>query len=170
MAGFIDYDEWQMGSPKRIAYLVSEYPALNHSYILREIRELRRSGWDVHVASISADTRPVAQLTEEEREERSRTWYVKPQGITGALRTHFAAATRQSRAYFRGMRYALALDGSQPAKTIRNFFYFTEALLVGQWMQKRGLRHIHIHFASTVGLLLAKTFPLTISITIHGPA
>ena len=159
-----------MDSPKRIAYLVSEYPALNHSYILREIRELRRSGWDVHVASISADTRPLAQLTEEERQERSRTWYVKPKGITGALGAHFAAVTRQSRAYFRGLRYALGLDGLQPAKTIRNFFYFTEALLVGQWMQKSGLRHIHIHFASTVGLLLAKTFPLSISITMHGPA
>jgi colanic acid/amylovoran biosynthesis glycosyltransferase len=159
-----------MGSPKRIAYLVSQYPALNHSYILREIRELRRSGWDVHVASISADARQVAQLTEQEREERSRTWYVKSQGVTGALRAHFVALTTQSRAYFRGLRYALVLDGFNPAKTIRNLFYFTEALLVGQWMQKCALRHVHIHFASTVGLLLAKPFPVSISITIHGPA
>jgi colanic acid/amylovoran biosynthesis glycosyltransferase len=159
-----------MGSPKRIAYLVSQYPALNHSYILREIRELRRSSWDVEVASIRADARPVAQLTEEEREERLRTWYVKPQGVTGALRAHFAALTTQNRFYFRGMRYAMGLDGLNFAKTIRNLFYFTEALLIGQWMQKCALRHVHIHFASTVGLLLAKTFPVSISITIHGPA
>jgi glycosyltransferase involved in cell wall biosynthesis len=159
-----------MGSPKRIAYLVSQYPALNHSYILREIRELRRSSWDVEVASIRADARPVVQLTEEEREERLRTWYVKPQGVTGALRAHFAALTTQNRFYFRGMRYAMGLDGLNFAKTIRNLFYFTEALLIGQWMQKCALRHVHIHFASTVGLLLAKTFPVSISITIHGPA
>jgi len=49
-------------------------------------------------------------------------------------------------------------------------FYFTEALIVGQWMRGRDRCHVHIHFASTVGLLLAKTFPVTISITIHGPA
>jgi len=159
-----------MGSPKRITYLVSQYPALNHSYILREIRELRRSGWEIHVVSISTDARPLAQLTEEEREERSRAWCVKPQGVTSALRAHFAALTTQSRSYFRGMRYALGLDGLNPAKTIRNLLYFTEALLVGQWMQKCALRHVHIHFASTVGLLMAKTFPVSISITIHGPA
>ena len=122
------------------------------------------------MASIRADARPVVQLTEEEREERLRTWYVKPQGVTGALRAHFAALTTQNRFYFRGMRYAMGLDGLNFAKTIRNLFYFTEALLIGQWMQKCALRHVHIHFASTVGLLLAKTFPVSISITIHGPA
>jgi glycosyltransferase involved in cell wall biosynthesis len=68
------------------------------------------------------------------------------------------------------MLSALRLGGVDLTKAVWNLFYFTEALIVGQWMQSRDLRHIHIHFASTVGLLIAKTFPVTISITIHGPA
>ena len=159
-----------MSSSKKIAYLVSQYPAVNHTYILREIRELRRLGWDIHVASIRPDTRPPSQLTAEEREELSHTWCVTTQGLSGALRAHLVSLTTQSRSYISGMLSALRLGGVDFSKAVRNLFYFTEALIVGQWMQSRDLRHIHIHFASTVGLLIAETFPVTISITIHGPA
>jgi colanic acid/amylovoran biosynthesis glycosyltransferase len=159
-----------MSSWKKIAYLVSQYPAVNHTYILREIRELRRLGWEIHVASIRPDTRPAFQLTAEEKEEWSQTWSVTMQGVPGALRAHFVFLATQPRSYFRGMLSALRLGGFSLSKAVRNLFYFTEALLVGQWMRGRNLRHIHIHFASTVGLLIAKTFPVTISITIHGPA
>jgi glycosyltransferase involved in cell wall biosynthesis len=159
-----------MSSPRRIAYLVSQYPALNHTYILREIRALRRLGWKIDVASIRPDTRPVSQLTEVEREELSQTWSVTTQGFPGALQAHLVFLATQPRSYVRGMLSALRLGGFSFSKTVRNFFYFTEALIVGRWMQSRNHRHIHIHFASTVGLLIAKTFPVTISITIHGPA
>lgn len=159
-----------MSSSKRIAYLVSQYPAVNHTYILREILELRRLGWDIHVASIRPDTRPSSQLTAEEQDERSHTWCVTAQGCIGAARAHLKSLTTQTRPYVSGLLGALRLGGVDLSKTIRNFLYFTEALIVGQWMQSKGLSHVHIHFASTVGLLLAKTFPVTISITIHGPA
>ena len=159
-----------MSSSKRIAYLVSQYPAVNHTYILREIRELRRLGWDIHVASIRPDTRPTSQVTAEEREELSHTWCVTTQGLSGAVRAHLISLTTQTRSYFSGLLSALRLGAVDFSKTIRNLFYFTEALIVGQWMRSRGLSHIHIHFSSTVGLLIAKTFPATISITIHGPA
>jgi colanic acid/amylovoran biosynthesis glycosyltransferase len=162
--------EWKMNSSRRIAYLVSQYPAVNHTYILREIRTLRGLGWEIEVASIRPDTRPVSCLTAEEREEVSRTWYVKKQGFRGALRAHFERATKHTYSYVRGILTALRLGGMDVRKALRNLLYFTEALIVGQWMQSRNLKHTHIHFSSTVGLLLAKAFPLTISMTIHGPA
>jgi len=159
-----------MSSSKKMAYLVGQYPAVNHTYILREIRELRRLGWDIHVASIRPDIRPTSELTAEEQEEQSHTWCVITQGLSGALRAHLVCLTTQTRWYVSGMLSALRLGGFDFRKAFRNLFYFTEALIVGQWMQSRDLTHIHIHFASTVGLLIAKTFPVTISITIHGPA
>jgi colanic acid/amylovoran biosynthesis glycosyltransferase len=153
-----------------MAYLISQYPAVNHTYILREIRELRKSGWDIEVASIRPDTRPASQLTAEEREESAHTRYVTMQGFYGALRAHLIALVMQPRSYIRGMLSALELGGADIRKAVWNFFYFTEALIVGQWMGERGLNHVHIHYASTVGLLIAKTYPVTISITIHGSA
>jgi colanic acid/amylovoran biosynthesis glycosyltransferase len=159
-----------MSLPRKIAYLVSQYPAVNHTYLLREIRELRNLGWDVHVASIRPDLRPSDQLTVEEREERSSTWWVIPQGVVGALRAHLASLTRDAPTYVTGIIYAFRLGGGEFGKTLRNFLYFTEALIAGRWMLTRGLKHVHIHFASTVGLFIEKVFPITISITIHGPA
>jgi len=159
-----------MSFPRRIGYLVSQYPAVNHTYILREIRELRRLGWDVHVASIRPDSRPLYQLTAEEREERAATWSVKTQGVGGALRAHCAVLVRHTPSYVIGILYAVRLGGGGLSKTFRNFLYFTEALIAGRWMLSRGLKHMHIHFASTVGLFVEKVFPVTISITVHGPA
>jgi glycosyltransferase involved in cell wall biosynthesis len=158
----------KMSSVRKIAYLVSQYPAVNHTYILREIRELRRLGWEIHVASIGTDTRPVSQMTGEERDELSHTWYVKAQGVAGALRAHFQTLFTDPCSYVRGMQFALGLGGIKLNKVIRNLFYFTEALIVGQWLRKSGLSHIHIHYSSTVGLFIAKTFPMAISMTIHG--
>src|SRR5271169_4225668 len=155
---------------RQIAYLVSQYPAVNHTYILREIRELRRLGWEIEVASIRPDTRPVSRLAPEELEELSHTWYVKTQGLRVALRSHFDCVSKQPESYIRGVLTALRLGGTNVLRVFRNLLYLTEALIAGQWMQSRHLKHAHIHFSSTVGLLLAKTFPLTISITIHGPA
>jgi colanic acid/amylovoran biosynthesis glycosyltransferase len=159
-----------MSSSKTIAYLVSQYPAVNHTYLLREIRELRRLGWDIHVASIRPDTRPTSQITAEEREELSHTWCVTTQGLSRAVRAHLVSLTTQTGSYVCGMLSALRLGGVEFSQTVRNLLYFTEALIVGQWMQRHGLKHVHIHFSSTVGLLIAKTFPVTISITFHGPA
>jgi colanic acid/amylovoran biosynthesis glycosyltransferase len=159
-----------MRSVRRIAYLVSEYPAVNHTYLLREIRELRDLGWEVQVASIRPDTRPVSNLTTEEREERSSTWVLKPQGVGAAFLAHLGTFTTSLSAYAAGVLYAFRLGGGCFAKTFRNLLYFTEALMAGRWMQNHGLNHMHVHFASTVGLFVEKVFPVTISITIHGPA
>ena len=37
----------------RLAYLVSRYPAISHTFILREVRQLRAQGFDIHVASVT---------------------------------------------------------------------------------------------------------------------
>jgi colanic acid/amylovoran biosynthesis glycosyltransferase len=78
--------------------------------------------------------------------------------------------TRHAPAYVTGILYAFRLGRCEFGNTLRNFLYFTEALIAGRWMLSRGLNHAHIHFASTVGLFIKKVFPITISITIHGPA
>jgi colanic acid/amylovoran biosynthesis glycosyltransferase len=159
-----------MSSSKKIAYLVSQYPAANHTYILREIRSLRNLGWNIEVASIRADIRSESQLTLEEREESVHTWYVKSQGIHGAVGAHLATFLTRPRSYMRGMLWSLRLASFDLSKAIWNFLYFTEALIAGQWMRNRGLNHAHVHYSSTVGLMMAKTFPITISITLHGSA
>ena len=156
----------------RLAYLVSRYPAISHTFILREVAELRRLGISIDVASINGLDRPLDQLTAEERSEAGRTYYVKKAGPAGAAAAHFATMLSRPAGYFRGAWFALRLAGTDLRGAAMSFFYFVEAVMIGRWMLSRSLHHLHIHFATpaaTVGLILTRVFPITLSITVHGP-
>lgn len=156
----------------RLAYLVSQYPAVSHTFILRELRRLRALGFDISIASINDPDRAITGLTAEEREEAAATYYVKRAGVVGAARAHFAMIGSHPIAYVRGLRAALTLGGADLRKIAFGLFYFVEAVMVGVWMRRLGVAHLHVHFAtpaSTVAVIARRMFPITLSITVHGP-
>lgn len=155
----------------RMAYLVSEYPGISHTFILREVRQLRRLGFDIEVASINRPSHSPASMTADEREEAARTYYVKRHGLAGALAAHLHGL-RRPLSWLRGLGHGLRLAGWQPRQIGYAFFYFTEALMLARWMQTRQLNHLHVHFATAaakVGLLLKRIAPVGLSMTLHGP-
>jgi glycosyltransferase involved in cell wall biosynthesis len=131
--------------------------------LAREVRELRKY-FDVYTASVRAPDRPTEELSDEEKDEVARTYFVKPQGMAGALQAHARTIASRPAAYFGGLLYALRLRC-----TFRYFGYFTQALMVGQWMVRQRIPHLHVHYSSTVGLLLKQVFPVGLSISFHGP-
>ena len=159
-------------SKLKIAYLISQYPAISHTFILREVLSLRAMGLDIHVASINAVDRSSEKLTDAERQEMHTTFYVKPAGILGAIKAHTYTLFRHPMGYVRGLLFALKLGQTDFKKLLYRFFYFVEAVMVGRWMEQQGLSHLHVHFgmaSATVGMLTTKVFPVTLSMTIHGP-
>jgi glycosyltransferase involved in cell wall biosynthesis len=152
----------------RIAYLVSQYPAVNTVYILREITQLRRAGFDVRVISIRPPDRPPDGLTPVEREEMRQTTYVTTRGLLGVLASHLATLATRPLAYGRGFLYALRFGRFDLRRTAYALAYFAEAVVVGDWMRRQRLAHAHVHYSSTVALFATRIFPITISITIHG--
>src|SRR5215469_1128562 len=131
-----------------LAYLVSEYPGVSHTFILREIRRLRAMKCDIRVASINQCRRPATQLTEEERQEMAATYYVKSAGVSGALRAHWFLLLSRPIAYLRGLVFALRLAGADLKRLLFAIFYFIEAVMLGRWMERHGLHHVHVHFAN----------------------
>ncbi len=160
----------QATTQRRMAYLVSRYPTVTHTFILREIQQLRALGFDIDVISIDAPDRPPEQLAPGERVEAARTFYVKPEGLRGALRAHAATFAARPARYLKGLAHAVKSGRYDPFKTVRHLAYFAEAVIVGHRMKERGLSHVHVHFSSTVALLVARVFPITMSATIHGSA
>ena len=151
-------------SPLRMAYLLSQYPAVNHVFMLREVCFLRQLGFDIQVASIRDPDREPGSMTTAERAEANATYYVKSCGLFRLALAHAHTLVSRPIHYIRGLTGALrneALDG---------LFYFIEAVAVGDWMSRQGLSHVHTHYASTVGFLVGRIFPVTISIAFHGPA
>ncbi len=152
-----------------VAYLVSQYPAVNHTFILREIRELRRIGFDIRVASVRAADRPYEALTPEEQEEQRAAFYIKPVGLAGALAANLRILFSRPIAYASALAYAVRLAKLNPRPALSNIFYLVEAAVFADWMRRHRIEHVHIHFSSTVGLLARRILPMQMSATIHGP-
>lgn len=157
---------------QRIAYLVSQYPAFSHTFILREVLQLKRLGMDIMVASINSPDRPLNQLTELEREQAESVFYVKKQGVGGALIVLMKTWVKSPGSCFRGLVAVIRLGGWDLRRLLYHFFYWIEALMVGEWMSNQGLNHLHVHFATpaaSVGMLVKIIFKTGFSLTVHGP-
>ena len=154
----------------RLTYLISQYPAVNHTFILREIRALRALGIDVRVISIRAPDRPLEKLSEHERDELRQTYTVLSAGIGPILEAHLITLWRHPTGYLAGLWEAFRLARGDLRKLVPNLTYFIEAVVVGNQMRRMGETHVHCHFSSTVALLAERVFALTFSATIHGPS
>jgi colanic acid/amylovoran biosynthesis glycosyltransferase len=154
-----------------LAYLVSAYPAVSHTFILREVAGLRALGHPIVTASINPPDRTPEQMEPPERAEAERTYGVKQHGVAGALAALGFWAVRAPAALWRTLRMGLGLrPGGKPAWT--GLAYAVEAAMVARWMHREGTRHLHVHFGSagaTVGVLVKRLTGCHLSLTIHGP-
>ncbi|MDM8569334.1 glycosyltransferase family 4 protein, partial [Thiotrichales bacterium HSG1] len=133
---------------------------------------LRNFDFDISVTSINSPDRGKEKLTDAECEEVNNTYYVKSDGVTGAIKAHLYILFTQPINYLKGLFFALSLGKFDLKKILYNFFYFVEAIMIGKWMEKNKLSHLHVHFgmaAATVGLITKHAFPITFSFTMHGP-
>jgi colanic acid/amylovoran biosynthesis glycosyltransferase len=157
--------------PRRMAYLSAMHPMLSMIFIVREIDGLRKLGFDVEIASINSSDRPIEKLTAVEAGQAAKTYYILGHGAKGALAAHLSTLLRRPGAYLRGWRFAARLAGLDIKALFMHAVYLTEALMLGRWMNKRALKHVHVHLGSqpsTVGLLAKHVFDIGLSITVHG--
>src|SRR5215469_11978228 len=115
----------------RLAYLLSRYPTVTHTFLLREIRALRDCGFEIRVISVHGSDRPMEQLSAQEREERDNTYVVLEAGLVSLARAHLAAMLSRPWSYLAGAAYALRLAGLDVGKMWLNVMYFGEAIMVG---------------------------------------
>ena len=153
----------------KVAYLLSQYPTIGHTYLLREVLGLRDLGWDVPTASIRPPDRRAEDMPEAERAEAARTFYVLRGGPMALAADQFRVLCTRPGGYLAGLVYAIRLGGFDLRKCLYSMIYFAEAVRAGRWMISQGVTHFHSHFSTTVALLITKVFPLTFSATIHGP-
>lgn len=155
-----------------LAYVVSQYPMLSMIFIIREVLQLRARGFNIDVASINAADRGTKGLTLDEANESALTYYVKPEGILGALRAHGKTLRENTAGYFKGFTLVFSLGGTDLRQIFYNLMYFTEALMVGAWMKQKDQQHLHAHLgaqSATVAMYVKKIFGFGFSITVHGP-
>jgi colanic acid/amylovoran biosynthesis glycosyltransferase len=156
----------------RLVYLLSRYPAVSHTFFLNEVLELRRLGLTIDVASINLPDRSLSEMPDIESKEAGRTFYIKSAGAATAAGIAAKTLLKRPRVFARGIIAALRLGRWDLRATVYALFYFAEALLLGDWMHKRGHNRLHIHFCgpvATVGLLTSIAWGFPYSLTVHGP-
>lgn len=156
----------------RLAYLVSQYPTLSMIFVIREVVELRRLGFDIAVASINDPDRSHAALSSVEQREREKTHYIKSQGLSGAFAALLGCLLRYPAGFLRGLACVFRWGGLDLKRLFMQLMYFTEGLMVGRWLQASGHGHLHVHLgneAATVGMYVKRVFGTGLSMTIHGP-
>ena len=156
----------------RVAYLLSRYPAVSHTFFLHEVLGLRARGVAIETASINPPDRERAALPPDEAAESDSTFYIKGGSKLAAVTHLFATVLGHPMALLRGLATIARLPGLTLARRLFWLLYLAEALLVGRWMRARNLTHLHVHFGgpvASVGMLVAAAWRLPFSLTIHGP-
>jgi colanic acid/amylovoran biosynthesis glycosyltransferase len=157
---------------RRIAYVLSQYPAISHTFFLKEVLGLKQLGFQISTCSINSPDRPLSQLTAGEAEEARSTYYVKSVNYWEIVSTLFAVLFVHPDVCLRGVLAAVKLGTWDLYRHFFHFLYLIEALLLGAWMKRSKLDHLHVHFGgpvATVGFLAAHAWRFSYSLTIHGP-
>jgi glycosyltransferase involved in cell wall biosynthesis len=163
----------------RCAYLVSRYPTVTHTFVQSEIRALRALGAEIRPVTVR---RPDAAevLSPEDAREHSATHALLPSSPVRLVRAHARAFARAPGAYLRTLLGALLMGPGGARRRVWQAFYFAEAMLLWDWLESQGLRHVHVHFANVAGdvAMLCTRYAnaaggggrrWTWSLTVHGP-
>lgn len=160
----------------RIAYLSTDYPAVSHTFIQREIHALEARG--IEVVPITLNRAPEGQLlTDLDRSDAARTFVVKS-ASAGVAVTLATTMLRHPLATLRGIRRAFGGTHGDLTRIRKQLLQFLEALLVWRHCRAERCEGLHAHFGqvpATVAWFTAafandvqRSGRFTWSVTIHG--
>jgi glycosyltransferase involved in cell wall biosynthesis len=157
-------------SNPHLGYLTSQYPAASHTFIRREIEALREQGWSINTFSIRP---PGSDETagDADRREAEQTFYVLRQSMAAFAAAHLATLFTKPLAYLHTFGLALSHRAPGARGLFLGIAHFAESVLLARELRKRGIAHLHNHFANsaaTVGLLASKLNGTGWSFTMHG--
>ncbi len=164
-----------MSNPtESITYVVSQYPAISHTFILGEVNGIQQTGINVQVASINSPDRPYEKLTKEEQQAHDSTVFVKSEvmNISGAIRYLLGTLLHTPKGFFKALGSALSCGLAYP-KTLPHYIaYWLEAMVVADLARRNNSQQLHAHFSTqgcTVAMLAAQIADIDFSFTVHGP-
>ncbi len=161
----------------RIAYLATDYPAVSHTFIQREIHALEARG--IEVVPITLNRAPDSQLlTDLDRSDAARTFVVKSASAGTAL-TLATTMVRHPVATLRGIRRAIGGTRGDLTRIRKQLLQFLEALLVWRHCRAERCEGVHAHFGQVPATVAWFTAAFandvarggrrfTWSVTIHG--
>lgn len=153
-------------SASRVAYVMSRFPTVTETFILREMDELERQGWEVGLFPLILEHPSVVHADALLWSDRARR--AGPLS-RAALRAHLHFL-RRPRRLFSVWGGVLRGHVREPAVLVRALALLPVMVAMADEVERRGYRHVHAHFA-TYPLLAAwvahRLTGVTYSVTVH---
>ncbi len=151
----------------RLAYVMSRFPHLPETFILREMIELRRRGWDIVVYPLILQKQTVRHGDVESLLNVTKNVpYLSPK-VIGA---NFRALFRNPIKYLATLSLALYKNFSSPKFLLKALVLFPKSVALAEIMQKDGIEHLHAHYATHPALtawIINRFSGIPYSITAH---
>ena len=143
-----------MKSP-RVAYVMT-FPVLSETFILREMKELRRRGVDLRILSIRTPEHRVAH--EDAAELKARTTYAPFLVSRRVLGANIRMLAKRPRAYLRAVRDVLEVTRGMPKERAKATLLFPKSVLFAEEVESQEIEHIHALYSgvhATVALVMS---------------
>lgn len=130
----------------KLACLDSVMPALSATFIYREVFELERRGFKVHIYSLH---RPdPAKLSAESLPLYTRAYYLLPITLPDLIDAHAHYAFLHPLRYIGTLWRMLIPSHHRFKDRIRTLFHFGEGVVLAREMQKDAITHVHAQYIS----------------------
>lgn len=154
----------------RVAYLVSEYPKVSHSFIRREIFALERRGWSVERLSVRKSS--PALVDPSDLKERQNTRCILEKGALSLATAVLWATVKAPSRFLRALALAMKSSRGSDKPFPWHVMYLAEACWISAKLTDMGIRHLHAHFGTNpaeVAMLTSVLSNISYSFTVHGP-
>jgi colanic acid/amylovoran biosynthesis glycosyltransferase len=155
--------------PRRraVAVLMSRFPSVTETFILREMIEMERQAQPVRLVPMLKESPPVIHDAAKPWTSRALyTRYLDRRILAANLR---ALATHPLR--YLGLLVRLILGtATRPSTLIRTLAVFPKSVFLARQLSSEGVGHVHAHFAThptTMALIISAFSDVTFSFTVH---
>jgi colanic acid/amylovoran biosynthesis glycosyltransferase len=152
-----------------VAVVVTRFPRLEDTSILRELEELERQGQPVLVVPV---THSIDQVVHEEAQPWvSRALYT-PFASREIVRSNLTSLGRQPVRYLALLLRLVIGTIVHPPTFLRSLALFPKAVYLATVLRQRGIQHIHAHgatYATTMAWVISSLIDATYSFTTYGP-
>ena len=150
-----------------IAVIISRFPLITETFILREIIEMERQGQPVLLVPLLEERAVVVHREAEPWVARALfTPFISPPILAANARMLGWRPWRYVRTVFR----VAAGTISDPPCFVRSLVLFPKAVFLASRLESEGVRHVHAHYAThpaTVALIISELTDVTFSFTVH---
>src|SRR5688572_2760610 len=153
---------------KRLAYVLGTFPTLTETFVVGEILELRRRGIALDLFALRPTAEPVPSAEAEAL--RAETTYARALSHPRLLTANATRILTSPARYFRTLGLCLRETWRNPVLLLKTLALFAKAVDLAAEMDRRGVEHVHAHWATyptAVALAVAELTGRQYSFTAH---